>query len=913
MKTSKKKTGTIAILSLLLVSMTLISSMPTVHANETIYIRADGSVDPSTAPIVSIDNFIYTLTDDIFGGIVVQRSNIIINGNGHRLNGTGTAPWEGFYLSDVNNITIQNTNIEYFDYGVYIAYSSNNTVTGNNITNNYHGIAFGYTSGNTIIGNNIAAQRGYGITLHESSGTIITGNNVTANKGPGIRLSYSSGNSITGNNIAKNKGGIWLEIAVSNNIVFHNDFVENNPQVSVYALANVWDDGYPSGGNYWSDYAAMYPNAAEIDNSGLWNTPYVIDVNNKDNYPLKSSSAFRARADNKVQISEIYYASDGNDLDRQYVELYLWENITSDLSGWYLTTFDGDIGVLPAITGLHEFEYIVVHMGNGTDDLDASDGKATVYLNRTEPMLDNAGDEVGLYDSSGTLIDFVRYGGGNGDPVLGNWPSDDPGITANYLNESIQIFGEDMNNSTNWISSPLSEGEANIYDFRVGEIKIRIHDGIGFDNETCTDLIGKVVVEGPTINPDRRKKIEHYVDKILEFYKNQGFNEPRPDADGILHIEVAQGPYDDAGGQTFGELGIIRVGLGTSDIDDKYVIAHELMHAIQWHKSWDAKGDFINRPIESQKFFSEGMAVYWAIAVVNMEILSGEFDPLPRTLNIQDVFQSVGDHNVYENFKDTNRDIFSTWSNIFDLYIGSYLFIKFIEETYGVDKTREIQNRIRNYGDPRMQESGDKLPLDVITEVLGKSLARLIAEWGLWLFNAPSGIPPRNSTDTPFSGPGINVQGTLGSNGIKIENITVNTDKPFTISLRAGDPLTHFSVTVVKIKKNGQKEILAPIVDVAHAEIEISNPTEYEKIILIKSRVDGTGTGQYTFDVFIPIQGDIDKDGKVGLSDLVILAQAYGSKPGDSNWNPNADLDNNGVIGLSDLVILAQNYGKHNP
>jgi hypothetical protein len=51
-------------------------------------------------------------------------------------------------------------------------------------------------------------------------------------------------------------------------------------------VGNVWDDGYPSGGNYWSDYQTTYPNASEIDSSGIWNTPYVIDANNTDHYPL---------------------------------------------------------------------------------------------------------------------------------------------------------------------------------------------------------------------------------------------------------------------------------------------------------------------------------------------------------------------------------------------------------------------------------------------------------------------------------------------------------------------------------------------------------------------------------------------------------------------------------------------------
>lgn len=59
-------------------------------------------------------------------------------------------------------------------------------------------------------------------------------------------------------------------------------------------------------------------------------------------------------------------------------------------------------------------------------------------------------------------------------------------------------------------------------------------------------------------------------------------------------------------------------------------------------------------------------------------------------------------------------------------------------------------------------------------------------------------------------------------------------------------------------------------------------------------------------------EGDITGKGIVGLSDLVILSKAYGSEPGDSNWNPSADLNGNNIVGLTDLVILANNYGKIN-
>jgi len=62
--------------------------------------------------------------------------------------------------------------------------------------------------------------------------------------------------------------------------------MSNALQMDSYASTNIWDNGYPSGGNYWSDYEERYPDAEELESSGLWDTPYVIDENNQDNYPL---------------------------------------------------------------------------------------------------------------------------------------------------------------------------------------------------------------------------------------------------------------------------------------------------------------------------------------------------------------------------------------------------------------------------------------------------------------------------------------------------------------------------------------------------------------------------------------------------------------------------------------------------
>jgi ABC-type branched-subunit amino acid transport system substrate-binding protein len=58
---------------------------------------------------------------------------------------------------------------------------------------------------------------------------------------------------------------------------------------------------------------------------------------------------------------------------------------------------------------------------------------------------------------------------------------------------------------------------------------------------------------------------------------------------------------------------------------------------------------------------------------------------------------------------------------------------------------------------------------------------------------------------------------------------------------------------------------------------------------------------------------DINIDGKVSLSDLVLLAKSYNTKPGDALWNPDADLNSDGKISLTDLVSLANHYGQSSP
>jgi hypothetical protein len=73
----KRRMVSVMALVLLLTSMLMSAfHVQPVRAQGTIYIRADGSIDPSTAPISTVHNVTYTFTDNIYDSIVVERDNI---------------------------------------------------------------------------------------------------------------------------------------------------------------------------------------------------------------------------------------------------------------------------------------------------------------------------------------------------------------------------------------------------------------------------------------------------------------------------------------------------------------------------------------------------------------------------------------------------------------------------------------------------------------------------------------------------------------------------------------------------------------------------------------------------------------------------------------------------------------------
>jgi LPXTG-motif cell wall-anchored protein len=267
-----------------------------------IQITSSGGVDPATAPIEPVGD-VYKITANIFNTpLIVEKNDILLDGKGFILQGPGM---EVHGLAGVNltciNVTVANFVISDWQVGVLGVYD-NNTIVANNFTNNALDVAV-YANDYRVIGNDIGAERIVG------NNNIISQNQITLRDlTTGFWITSSSGTVIEANNVTLSKLTTFFISADNSNFqVYHNNFlnVEENiggylllifsyPQNHTNATSPPWDSGYPSGGNYWSDYARRYPAAVKVGSSGIGSIQYVSSTTPEviDRYPLLAPYSF---------------------------------------------------------------------------------------------------------------------------------------------------------------------------------------------------------------------------------------------------------------------------------------------------------------------------------------------------------------------------------------------------------------------------------------------------------------------------------------------------------------------------------------------------------------------------------------------------------------------------------------------
>jgi parallel beta-helix repeat protein len=189
------------------------------------------------------------------------------------------------YVGIINctNVHVANLSLADNGEGILVAFTQNSTIENVSFKNNFVGAkCVGCQNVNitkVTFDNN---YRGIELLSHCSNVEISESylvNNIANLGETSVRLINCSHVTIRGNTLIGYPNAFCLRQS-SDNTLFHNNIINNSLPVSADdSPRNSWDN--EGQGNYWSSY-----NGTDNNNDGLGDTPYSLDVNQTDRYPL---------------------------------------------------------------------------------------------------------------------------------------------------------------------------------------------------------------------------------------------------------------------------------------------------------------------------------------------------------------------------------------------------------------------------------------------------------------------------------------------------------------------------------------------------------------------------------------------------------------------------------------------------
>lgn len=210
----------------------------------------------------------------------------------------------GIELERSRHCTLTQNLIETLGDGISLFSSNENTIAYNTLSMQYHahGIELYDDSRDNVIVGNRAVWNDVGLKVYGGCRNFVASNTFGAALASGIIIDGSDENTLVKNDIYGVSG---LVLANSQDTrVFTNSirgltegWGENVVLDNV--LGTSWDAGYPQGGNCWYGYNGsdvfQGPYQNESGNDGIGDTPYVIDAQNIDHYPLMQAPSLGSR------------------------------------------------------------------------------------------------------------------------------------------------------------------------------------------------------------------------------------------------------------------------------------------------------------------------------------------------------------------------------------------------------------------------------------------------------------------------------------------------------------------------------------------------------------------------------------------------------------------------------------------
>ena len=213
----------------------------------------------------------------------------------------------------ISGFEIRNCSMEWGNWGIALNHSSKSVIKENTVTAVYaisieggsqnriedndvvghdgscifNGLQLVDSNDNVVSENNLSLNCHFALTIRNSSNNRISSNYISGHFVPfPFTMDKADNNSIVGNTMwqpAPFFGGHIHFKESKGNVLYHNSFLAdegpNTMSIDEFSTNNTWDNGCE--GNYWSDYSGT-----DSNNDGVGDTPFYIDENNQDDYPL---------------------------------------------------------------------------------------------------------------------------------------------------------------------------------------------------------------------------------------------------------------------------------------------------------------------------------------------------------------------------------------------------------------------------------------------------------------------------------------------------------------------------------------------------------------------------------------------------------------------------------------------------